>query len=357
MKEFNFTLQIKGEENRIIGNIVQNDTANRFNIRLKDGVQVVELEDTDVITVTFKRNNDSVVIDSIGGDSVVVTDGVMGEIAVIPDEGAVINVGIVNVTVEVYDKAGKKKTSARFSYTVTPDFADSATPEEDPRFPALQNLIAYLAKKNNEWEQAEATREENEAERIANEEARVSEWAIIKAAAEKLIADMVSPDVEVYEHTPYKYILKITDKDGSFLTPNFMPPKGAGTGDMSSNDYDTDRDGSVDKADWAEKADNAKNAEKAADSEKLGGKPASDYAQAEHNHDDVYSKKEHTHSDFARSGHSHTPADVGTGTFPELVYASQKVANGYTTIRGIGVKNADDSSTYVDTIRIVGTRK
>jgi len=92
MKEFNFTLQIKGEENRIIGNIVQNDTANRFNIRLKDGVQVVELEETDVITVTFKRNNDSVVIDSIGSDSVVVTDGVMGEIAVIPDEGAVINV-------------------------------------------------------------------------------------------------------------------------------------------------------------------------------------------------------------------------------------------------------------------------
>lgn len=262
MKDFNFTLQIKGEENRIIGNIVQNDTANRFNIRLKDGVQVVELEDTDVITVTFKRNNDSVVIDSIGSDSVVVTDGVMGEIAVIPDEGAVINVGIVNVTVEVYDKAGKRKTSARFCYTVTPDFADSSTPEEDPRFPALQNLIAYLAKKNNEWEQAEAERAAGEQLRIENEEDRVAaekaraeaeskratEWMVLKQLAEKAISELVSPDITVKKNTRTEYVLHIKDKDGEFDTPNLKGQDGKGAGDMMMNTYDPDGDGVVSRS-------------------------------------------------------------------------------------------------------------
>lgn len=262
MKEFNFTLQIKGEENRIIGNIVQNDTANRFNIRLKDGVQVVELADTDVITVTFKRNNDSVVIDSIGSDSVVVTDGVMGEIAVIPDPGAVINVGIVNVTVEVYDKAGKRKTSARFCYTVTPDFADSSTPEEDPRFPALQNLIAYLAKKNNEWEQAEAERAAGEQLRIENEEGRVnaekaraeaeskraSEWLMLKQRAEKAISELVSPDITVKKNTRTEYVLHIKDKDGEFDTPNLRGQDGKGAGDMMMNTYDPDGDGVVSRS-------------------------------------------------------------------------------------------------------------
>jgi len=262
MKEFNFTLQIKGEENRIIGNIVQNDTANRFNIRLKDGVQVVELEETDVITVTFKRNNDSVVIDSIGSDSVVVTDGVMGEIAVIPDEGAVINVGIVNVTVEVYDKAGKRKTSARFCYTVTPDFADSSTPEEDDRFPALQNLIAYMAVKNDEWEQAEAERAEGEQLRIENEEDRVAaeqaraeaeskraaEWLVLKQRAEKAISELVSPEITVKKNTRTEYVLHIKDKDGEFDTPNLKGQDGEGAGDMMMATYDPDGDGVVSRS-------------------------------------------------------------------------------------------------------------
>ena len=119
MKDFNFTLQIKGEENKVIGNIVQNDTANRFIIRLRDGISPVVLDETDIITVTYKRSNDTIVVDAMGGETIEVTDYEKGEIIIVPDNAAVQNVGIVNATVEVYDSTGHKLSSARFSFTVT----------------------------------------------------------------------------------------------------------------------------------------------------------------------------------------------------------------------------------------------
>lgn len=267
MKDFNFTLQIKGEENKVIGNIVQNDTANRFIIRLRDGISPVVLDETDIITVTYKRSNDTVVVDAMGGDSITVADYYAGEIVIVPDEAAVRNVGMVNATVEIYDAAGKKLSSARFSFTVTPDLAGHADASTDSSFPALQNLITLLATKNDGWESAEAQRVANENVRVTNEDSRVTAeqeraqvWAQLEEMCRQLIKEMISPDVKVKSNTPIEYILTVTDKDGSFDTPNLKPGWGSGTGDMLMADYDSDADGSVEKADWANTAGSATNA-------------------------------------------------------------------------------------------------
>lgn len=264
MKDFNFTLQIKGEENKVIGNIVQNDTANRFIIRLRDGISPVVLDETDIVTVTYKRSNDSVVVDAMGGGSITVADFNAGEIVIVPDAAAVTNVGMVNATVEVYDGTGHKLSSARFSFTVTPDLVGHADASTDSSFPALQNLISLLAVKNDSWENAEAQRVANENVRVTNEDGRVTAeqerarvWAQLEEMCRELIEEMVSPDVEVKSNTPEEYILTITDKDGSFDTPNLKPGMGSGTGDMLMADYDPDKDGSVRMADNAQMAENA----------------------------------------------------------------------------------------------------
>lgn len=277
MKDFNFTLQMKGEENKVIGNIVQNDTANRFIIRLRDGISPVVLDETDIITVTYKRSNDTVVIDAMGGESVAITDYEKGEITIIPDVAAVQNVGIVKATVEVYDGTGAKLSSTRFSFTVTPDLAGHADASGDSSFPALQNLITLLATKHDGWESAEAQRVTNENARVVNEDNRViaeqeraQVWAQLEEMCRQLIKEMVSPSVEIKSSTPLEYILTVTDKDGSFDTPNLKPGWGSGTGDMVMADYDPDADGSVTKADWAinaDKANNAINAENAKNAE------------------------------------------------------------------------------------------
>lgn len=260
MKDFNFTLQIKGEENKVIGNIVQNDTANRFIIRLRDGISPVVLDETDIVTVTYKRSNDTVVVDAMGGGSITVADFNAGEIVIVPDAAAVTNVGMVNATVEVYDGTGHKLSSARFSFTVTPDLAGHADASTDSSFPALQNLITLLATKNDGWEDAEKQRVANENVRVANEDGRVTAeqerarvWAQLEEMCRELIKEMVSPDVEVKSNTLEEYILTITDKDGSFDTPNLKPGMGSGTGDMLMADYDPDKDGSVRMADNAAK--------------------------------------------------------------------------------------------------------
>ena len=269
MKDFNFTLQIKGEENKVIGNIVQNDTANRFIIRLRDGISPVVLDETDIITVTYKRSNDTVVVDAMGGETIEVTDYEKGEIIIVPDNAAVQNVGIVNATVEVYDSTGHKLSSARFSFTVTPDLAGHADASGDSSFPALQNLITLLATKNDGWENAEAQRVANENVRVTNEDGRVTAeqeraqvWAQLEEMCRELIKEMVSPDVEVKTSTPTEYVLTITDKNGVIETPNLKAGQGAGNGDMLMADYDSDKDGSVNKADVS------------ADSEKLDGHEA-----------------------------------------------------------------------------------
>ena len=269
MKDFNFTLQIKGEENKVIGNIVQNDTANRFIIRLRDGISPVVLDETDIVTVTYKRSNDTVVVDAMGGETIEVADYEKGEIIIVPDNAAVQNVGIVNATVEIYDAAGKKLSSARFSFTVTPDLAGHADASTDSSFPALQNLITLLATKNDGWENAEAQRVANENVRVTNEDGRVTAeqeraqvWAQLEEMCRQLIKEMVSPDVKVKTSTPEEYILTITDKDGTIETPNLKAGQGAGTGDMLMADYDSDKDGSVNRADVS------------ADSEKLDGHEA-----------------------------------------------------------------------------------
>ncbi|MBQ8603903.1 MAG: hypothetical protein IJ410_03545 [Oscillospiraceae bacterium] len=261
MKIFDFSLQLKGEENKIIGNVVQNDTANRFVVRLKDGITPYKLTDTDIITVTYRRGNDTIVADAVGDGRIAVTDYDMGEVTIHPHTSAVLNVGMVTATVEVYDKAGKKLTSARFSYTVTPDAANDSDASLEDEFPALQALISYMAVKNDEFETAEGEREaaeadrkqaeqrrrENEAQRQANEEKRQETLLEMEGLIEEA-KKLTSMDVEVVKNTASEYILRITDKDGSFDTPNLKGRDGKGSGDMSKAVYDTDGDGVVDKA-------------------------------------------------------------------------------------------------------------
>lgn len=254
MKNFDFSLQLKGEENKIIGNVVQNDTANRFTVRLKDGIVPYKLTDTDIITVTYRRGNDTIVADAMGDGRIAVTDYEMGEVTIHPHSSAVLNVGMVTATVEVYDKAGKKLTSARFSYTVTPDAANDSDASLEDEFPALQALISYMAVKNDEYETAEGEREEAEAERVraeeqrqANEEKRQETLQNMEELIEEA-KKLTSLDVEVVKNTASEYILKITDKDGSFNTPNLKGRDGKGSGDMSKTVYDSDGDGVVDRA-------------------------------------------------------------------------------------------------------------
>ena len=60
---------------------------------------------------------------------------------------------------------------------------------------------------------------------------------------------------------------------------------GSGTGDMLASTYDANGSGVVDNA------------------EKLEGRPASDFADAAHDHDTAYAAKGHDHTEYTSTGH------------------------------------------------------
>ena len=144
-KTFLTALQIKGEKVKNIGNVVQNDVGSSvFVLRLSDGNKPVDISDYDIITVTVIKPDKTVCVDSTPTDRIEVTDAFNGEISINLHDNAIDVAGICTATVEVYE-GNKKMSSARFTYTVTPDLANGADPTGDSSFPVLQNLVSHIS--------------------------------------------------------------------------------------------------------------------------------------------------------------------------------------------------------------------
>lgn len=144
-KTFLTALQIKGEKVKNIGNVVQNDVGSSvFVLRLSDGNKPVDISDYDIITVTVIKPDKTVCVDSTPTDRIEVTDAENGEISINLHDNAIDVAGICTATVEVYD-GERKMSSARFTYTVTPDLANGADPTGNSSFPVLQNLVSQVS--------------------------------------------------------------------------------------------------------------------------------------------------------------------------------------------------------------------
>ena len=144
-KTFFSALQVKGEKVKNLGNVVQNDVgSNKFILRLSDGSKPVDITDHSIITVTVIKPDKTVCVDSTPTDRIEVLDDYNGEISVILHDNAIDVAGVCTATVEVYED-DKKMSSARFTYTVTPDLANDADPTGDASFPVLQNLVSHIS--------------------------------------------------------------------------------------------------------------------------------------------------------------------------------------------------------------------
>lgn len=104
----------------------------------------------------------------------------------------------------------------------------------------------------------ETNRQSAEAERASADASRQAGFASRIYAVDNAIAGIVSPTVTVKSSTPTAYILTVTDKNGSYDTPNLKGANGDGSGDMLSSDYDSNNDGIVNKADIAYKDENGR---------------------------------------------------------------------------------------------------
>ena len=104
----------------------------------------------------------------------------------------------------------------------------------------------------------EADRQIAEAERASADAERQAGFASRISAVDSAIAGIVSPTVTVKSNKPTEYVLTVTDKNGSYDTPNLKGKNGDGSGDMLSSDYDSNNDGVVNKADIAYKDENGR---------------------------------------------------------------------------------------------------
>ena len=127
------------------------------------------------------------------------------------------------------------------------------------------NAEAERAAAETERKSAEDIRIENEIDRQSAEAERASADAERQAgfasrisAVENAIAGIVSPTVTVKSNKPTEYVLTVTDKNGSYDTPNLKGANGDGSGDMLSSDYDSNNDGVVNGADIAYKDENGR---------------------------------------------------------------------------------------------------
>lgn len=127
------------------------------------------------------------------------------------------------------------------------------------------NTEAERAAAETERKSAEDIRVENEIDRQSAEAERASADAERQAgftsrisAVENAIAGIVSPTVTVKSNKPTEYVLTVTDKNGSYDTPNLKGKDGEGSGDMLSYYYDSNNDGIVNKADIAYKDENGR---------------------------------------------------------------------------------------------------
>ena len=104
----------------------------------------------------------------------------------------------------------------------------------------------------------EADRQIAEAERASADAERQAGFASRISAVDSAIAGIVSPTVTVKSDKPREYVLTVTDKNGSYDTPNLKGKDGKGSGDMLSSDYDSNNDRIVNEADIAYKDENGR---------------------------------------------------------------------------------------------------
>lgn len=127
------------------------------------------------------------------------------------------------------------------------------------------NAEAERAAAETERKSAEDIRAENEidrqsaeAERASADASRQAGFASRISAVDSAIAGIVSPTVTVKSNKATEYVLTVTDKNGSYDTPNLKGKDGEGSGDMLSYYYDSNNDGIVNKADIAYKDENGR---------------------------------------------------------------------------------------------------
>lgn len=176
VKRFNVSVPIKENNTKIVGGLVQYDTANVINVKLIDGTKPFDFTGyTDIMIQILKPDGHSVVAGITDGPN----DNNPYAIQVVaPAEGrlmfslqgqATILTGTYFCTISLFN-AGKVLTTARINYYV----GESLTNEFDPGIQSDDdyNFLLNLINRNSAIASAEATREDAEVLRIQAEEER-----------------------------------------------------------------------------------------------------------------------------------------------------------------------------------------
>lgn len=176
VKRFNVSVPIKDNNTKIVGGLVQYDTANVINVKLIDGTEPFDYTGyTDIMVQILKPDGHSVVAGITDGPN---DNNPYTIQAVAPAEGrlmfslqgqATILTGTYFCTISLFN-AGKVLTTARINYYV----GESLTNEFDPGIQSDDdyNFLLNLINRNSAIASAEATREDAEALRAQAEEER-----------------------------------------------------------------------------------------------------------------------------------------------------------------------------------------
>ena len=312
-KRFTSRIDIKATDIKLMGQVAQNDHfSNLFVIRLVDGVNAVDISDTDFVTVTYLLNGNSICVDATS-ERVSITDYENGEISIILPDGAIVYTGDIIATVELYsetDGVSTKLTTGRFAFRVVSDLSLTrgvnieitedqmsiiqamATAERGRRSAETGRVSAEALRVSAETRrrEAESDRASAEDDRVSNEDGRVeaegqrvTDFDAFMEEAQEGVQDLwdayldYNPSITVNTNTTTEYKLNInyTDRNGddvTIITPNLKGAKGdagQGSGDMLKSVYapsDTQNQGIVDHALLRDNA---------TDSTKLGGYPQS----------------------------------------------------------------------------------
>lgn len=184
-KYFNVPVYLKDNNARIVEGVIQNDTADLFNIKLYDGTEAFDFSGYSMVILTVIKPDTTEYIDT-EGETLDILDPAEGRMALTLPPTLTAQTGMHFCSVSVYAN-GIKLTTARFNYYVQSSLSDGSGMIGENEYPVMQKLLAQMALIVD----AEQMRTEAEYLRVLQENNRVSETSgiVAKASASEKAAE------------------------------------------------------------------------------------------------------------------------------------------------------------------------
>ena len=179
-KYFNVPVSLKDNNARIVEGVVQNDTADIFNIKLYDGADSFDFSGYTMVVISVLRPDGTEYINSDGAN-LDILDAEEGRIAFTLPASLTAKNGMHFASVTIYAN-GVKLTSGRFNYFVQESLTSGDGAVSTNEYPLLEQLLAKLSLISD----AEQMRNEAETLRVLAENARISDTYGVIAQAKEL---------------------------------------------------------------------------------------------------------------------------------------------------------------------------